>query len=545
MTSIKQQEPCFRIYLGKSNWVNLNSKITADLITIFEKGVPARYTLAPGLQIDILPNDVDCNSKTTEVPNLMRADLCYDIDDNKQDNPSSSITPPMKTFAERQEAVQQALSRFIKNELESQGIIDAFPPTDRDAPLPHVSTLATHRHLGLVAAPPKFNKRTSNPKHLLQQHPPHIDEKNRQSDNINKSSSTSDNSASSSVLTTRKFSSKKIKKRRKFSKTNFSSKSSSSIIQSHDRQDDDFSKDNSSKHQIQFTSPPYDFRPSTLSSVTTSRSGQYDKGKSSSFTITEKQMDSSAEGDDDDDQNNYNDHDVKDDGSIQGNLYDDHSARTDLFHSMDFMAPTTTTTTTTTTATTTSSSSSSSLWYPQRHFQTNPSPSSATLSSPPLFYPQHHQQQASPLYPSDHSSQQKDVTACWGLYGYGDHQHHQQHQHDFDIYTQPYPPNERSQGEPLLMKSLETDYNTLRSTTILPSSSSPTYQPPLQPYYANNHALSFLLPSSNSLSNIPPLPSSSSSSSNDTDATMELITSPLPPSTAASRRSSKGSILTR
>lgn len=143
-------EPCFRIYLGKSNWVNLSPKVTADLKAIYEQGVPTRYYLAPGLPIDILPNDVDCNSKTTELPSLMRADLCYE----------EGSPPSTASGSERQGAAQQTLSRFIKAELESQGIVDAFPPTDSEQDLlPHVFDLAPHRHLGLVPIPPKSSKR--------------------------------------------------------------------------------------------------------------------------------------------------------------------------------------------------------------------------------------------------------------------------------------------------------------------------------------------------------------------------------------------------
>ncbi|KAI8344557.1 hypothetical protein BC941DRAFT_508098 [Chlamydoabsidia padenii] len=161
MTS-NHHAPCFRLYLGKGNWMNLGSKITADLKAIYEQGVPTRYNLAPGLAIDILPNDVDCNSKTTELPNLMRADLCYDQGDDSTSNDAG-----------RQEATLQNLSRFVKSALENQGIVDAFPHTDAGQPLPHVYDLAPHRHLNLVPTQPKTSKRINHSDVLNHPSPDH------------------------------------------------------------------------------------------------------------------------------------------------------------------------------------------------------------------------------------------------------------------------------------------------------------------------------------------------------------------------------------
>lgn len=120
----------FRLYIGNGNWVNLSQETTNDLNEIYKNGVPARYELAPGLVLDILPHDVDCNSKNTDLPRLMRVDLCYTKDEA---------------------STQQALSRYVKEVLESQGIIDAFPPTKSpNDPLPPVTSLPTHRHLSMV-----------------------------------------------------------------------------------------------------------------------------------------------------------------------------------------------------------------------------------------------------------------------------------------------------------------------------------------------------------------------------------------------------------
>ncbi|KAI7876902.1 hypothetical protein K492DRAFT_198162 [Lichtheimia hyalospora FSU 10163] len=133
----------FRLYIGNSNWVTLSQKTTDDLNAIFQKGEATRYEISPGLYFDILPNDVDCNSKNTDLCRLMRADLSYEqqqSDDSEED----------------QECVQQQLlSSYVKKLLESQGTMDAFPPIKKaDEPLPRVLDLPTHRHLSLVPTPP-------------------------------------------------------------------------------------------------------------------------------------------------------------------------------------------------------------------------------------------------------------------------------------------------------------------------------------------------------------------------------------------------------
>ncbi|KAI8075233.1 hypothetical protein BC940DRAFT_287803 [Gongronella butleri] len=181
----------FRIYIGNSNWVTLGEQASADLQAIWARGQPVRYALAPGVYLDILPHDVDCNSKTTDLPCLMRADLCYDVpddpendkfqdnddrNDNVPSNSSSSSSIGSTTSLTRsvlkprrmttsssarnddmaRQAAQQALSVYVKQELEKQGIVDAFPPSKRrDAALPDVLSLHPHRHLALVPIAPK------------------------------------------------------------------------------------------------------------------------------------------------------------------------------------------------------------------------------------------------------------------------------------------------------------------------------------------------------------------------------------------------------
>ncbi|CAO3621587.1 unnamed protein product [Mucor fragilis] len=122
---------CYRLYAGHGNWINLNAKTTQDLLRIFAKGEPCRYQLAAGLFIDIIPNDVDCNSKNIDMVGLMRADLVYE--------------PQMM-----ENHVQQLMSHYIRSLLDEQGIIDAFPPLRQGEDLPIITSLPTHRHLSLV-----------------------------------------------------------------------------------------------------------------------------------------------------------------------------------------------------------------------------------------------------------------------------------------------------------------------------------------------------------------------------------------------------------
>ncbi|KAI7871662.1 hypothetical protein BDF14DRAFT_1878501 [Spinellus fusiger] len=133
---------CYRLYIGNGNWINLSQETTRDLQAIYEKGVATRFELAPGVAIDILPNDVDCNSKNTDLPMLMRADLSVD---------------PDKAIAD----TSQALSSYIKELLEKQGIIDVFPPTKPGNPLPSATAIATHRHLSMVPTPIGMSRRTN------------------------------------------------------------------------------------------------------------------------------------------------------------------------------------------------------------------------------------------------------------------------------------------------------------------------------------------------------------------------------------------------
>ena len=139
----------FRLYIGNGNWVNLTREVTDELYEVYQKGKATRYELAPGLLLDIIPNDVDCNSKNTDLACLMRVDLCYD-NDNCENN--------------SEEDTQQRMSKYIKDQLEKQGIIDAFPPTKKsDNKLPQATSLPTHRHLSMVPTPPTSVNRRSVP----------------------------------------------------------------------------------------------------------------------------------------------------------------------------------------------------------------------------------------------------------------------------------------------------------------------------------------------------------------------------------------------
>ncbi|EPB91896.1 hypothetical protein HMPREF1544_01190 [Mucor circinelloides 1006PhL] len=131
VSSSFSNKSCYRLYAGHGNWINLNAKTTQDLLKIFAKGEPCRYQLAAGLFIDIIPNDVDCNSKNIDMVGLMRADLVYE--------------PQMM-----ENHVQQLMSHYIRSLLDEQGIIDAFPPLRQGEDLPIITSLPTHRHLSLV-----------------------------------------------------------------------------------------------------------------------------------------------------------------------------------------------------------------------------------------------------------------------------------------------------------------------------------------------------------------------------------------------------------
>ncbi|KAG2229936.1 hypothetical protein INT48_001202 [Thamnidium elegans] len=122
---------CYRLYAGHGNWVNLSPKTTQDLLQIFEEGIPCRYKLSDGIFIDIIPHDVDCNSKNIDMFGLMRADLVYETQ-----------------VAENH--VQQLMSHYIRSILDDQGIIDAFPPLRSGEDLPIITSIPTHRHLSLV-----------------------------------------------------------------------------------------------------------------------------------------------------------------------------------------------------------------------------------------------------------------------------------------------------------------------------------------------------------------------------------------------------------
>lgn len=131
LVSHSNNKSCYRLYAGHGNWINLDLKTTQELLDIFQKGIPCRYQLSAGLFIDIIPHDVDCNSKNIDMFGLMRADLVYE----------SQVVEPH---------VQQSMSHYIRSLLDDQGIIDAFPPLRSGENLPIITSLPTHRHLSLV-----------------------------------------------------------------------------------------------------------------------------------------------------------------------------------------------------------------------------------------------------------------------------------------------------------------------------------------------------------------------------------------------------------
>ncbi|KAI9020242.1 hypothetical protein CLU79DRAFT_836287 [Phycomyces nitens] len=138
----QEENCCYRLYIGNGNWINLGQDTTRELLAIYEKGVATRFELIPGLAIDILPNDVDCNSKNTDLPMLMRADL-VSVD------PDSTSSPGKK------------FSSYIKDLLEKQGIVDVFPPVRLGEDLPLVTSLPSHRHLSMVPAPIGMSRRSN------------------------------------------------------------------------------------------------------------------------------------------------------------------------------------------------------------------------------------------------------------------------------------------------------------------------------------------------------------------------------------------------
>jgi hypothetical protein len=141
------RKSCYRLYAGHGNWINLSAKTTQDLLQIFQKGDPCRYQLATGLFIDIIPNDVDCNSKNIDMLGLMRADLVYE-------------SQTMESH------VQQLMAHYVRTLLDEQGIIDAFPPLRQGEDLPIITSIPTHRHLSLVpsaAGTVRRGPKSSNP----------------------------------------------------------------------------------------------------------------------------------------------------------------------------------------------------------------------------------------------------------------------------------------------------------------------------------------------------------------------------------------------
>ncbi|KAI8968051.1 hypothetical protein BDF20DRAFT_991662 [Mycotypha africana] len=169
-SSTSAYKSCYRLYAGHGNWINLSEKTTQDLLTIFQKGEPCRYQLAPGLYLSIIPNDVDCNSKNIDMIGLMRADLVCDgnIDESH---------------------AQQSLSHYVRSLLDEQGIIDAFPPVRPGQDLPTITSLSTHRHLSLVPSVVSTVRRGPKPSSQPSNMQIHYDS--------NSKSSTSSSSASS------------------------------------------------------------------------------------------------------------------------------------------------------------------------------------------------------------------------------------------------------------------------------------------------------------------------------------------------------------
>jgi hypothetical protein len=139
-TTATMSSYCYRLYAGNGNWITLSTKTTQDLLEIFEQGVSCRYPLSDQLFIDIIPHDVDCNSKNIDMLGLMRADLVYE---------------PLESGPE----VQQNMSLYVHSLLNEQGIIDAFPPLRSDGELPSIDSLPTHRHLSLVPSSVNSTKR--------------------------------------------------------------------------------------------------------------------------------------------------------------------------------------------------------------------------------------------------------------------------------------------------------------------------------------------------------------------------------------------------
>ncbi|KAL0087665.1 hypothetical protein J3Q64DRAFT_1832976 [Phycomyces blakesleeanus] len=97
MSLYQEDNCCYRLYIGNGNWINLGQETTRELLAIYAKGVATRFELVPGLAIDILPNDVDCNSKNTDLPMLMRADL-VSVDPESANNPEKSSRATSKIY---------------------------------------------------------------------------------------------------------------------------------------------------------------------------------------------------------------------------------------------------------------------------------------------------------------------------------------------------------------------------------------------------------------------------------------------------------------
>ncbi|KAG1137082.1 hypothetical protein G6F37_009895 [Rhizopus arrhizus] len=130
MEQLTNLNRAYCLYIGHGNCINLSVKTTRDLLNILKSGVLTRYQLAPGLFIDIIPHNVDLNSRNIDMQVLMRADLVYE--------------------STEENAVQKITTEFVRDSLNKQGITDLFPPIEYDEESLAITSLPTHKHLSLV-----------------------------------------------------------------------------------------------------------------------------------------------------------------------------------------------------------------------------------------------------------------------------------------------------------------------------------------------------------------------------------------------------------
>lgn len=130
MEQLTNLNRAYCLYTAYGNWINLSVKTTSDLLDIFKSGAPTRHQLAPGLFIDIIPQNVDLNSGNIDIQGLMHADLVYE--------------------STEENAVQKIMTEFARDSLNKQGITDLFPPIEYDEESLVITSLPTHKHLSLV-----------------------------------------------------------------------------------------------------------------------------------------------------------------------------------------------------------------------------------------------------------------------------------------------------------------------------------------------------------------------------------------------------------